>query len=551
LDNLSLRVGVKTDPIHYRYSFGWLFRLLAEEGIGDVQLGSFTEIYHLPDDFFHWLRREAESYGLSITSLFTSNRELGGFLRDEPGWQDVTLKNYKRIIEIGALLGVSSVGSNAGAVLRDRMESKEQGIRRYLDRMKHLMEYAHRRGVATLCLEPMSSLAEPPTLPQEIEHMLRELDEHHRGHPHKTARFGLCFDVAHGYADPSGVVHWDGLELLETALPYLHEIHLKNTDSLFSETFGFSERERSRGTVRVEKFRDLLLSRRESIPVDELVGYLELDGLKRGRDYSDPLLGEALRASLRYLREVFSTDESKRDHSSGVPSGKQEEISVQIAPSIMCVDLCHLEEEVRKLEALKVDLLHFDLMDAHFTPNMPLGFEMIRQLRALTHLPFDVHLMVENNELFVEKLVAIGVQQVSVHAESAVHLDRILETIQRHGMRAGVALNPATPLTVLDYVTERMDFLMLMAVNPGFAGQKLVPSAIRKIRDTRDFLEARGLNIPIEVDGNVSFSNIPRMVAAGADILVAGTSSLFHSAHTLEQNMEELREAVRKGMKRR
>jgi ribulose-phosphate 3-epimerase len=182
---------------------------------------------------------------------------------------------------------------------------------------------------------------------------------------------------------------------------------------------------------------------------------------------------------------------------------------------------------------------------------MPLGFEMIRQLRALTHLPFDVHLMVENNELFVEKLVAIGVQQVSVHAESAVHLDRILETIQRHGMRAGVALNPATPLTVLDYVTERMDFLMLMAVNPGFAGQKLVPSAIRKIRDTRDFLEARGLNIPIEVDGNVSFSNIPRMVEAGADILVAGTSSLFHSAHTLEQNMEELREAVRKGMKRR
>ncbi len=560
LKSLSLKVGLKTDPIDYRYSFEWLFRLLADEGIGDIQLGSFVEIYHLPDEFFLWLKKRAAAYGVSITSMFTSHRELGGFFRSEPGWIDVTERNYRRLIDIGALLGALSVGSNAGAALRDQMDIKDRGVRLYLERMKDLMEYARERGITTLCLEPMSSLAEPPTLPQEIGDMLRELNEHHESHPGKTARFGLCFDVAHGYADQNGVVRFDGMQLLEASLPYLHEVHLKNTDSLFRETFGFSKEQRSYGIIRVEDFRDLLLSRSDEIPVDQIVGYFEFDGLKRGRDYSDYLLGDALRESLRYLNDVFTSElllESDEEASSHLSSKNSPDDaqgssrSVRISPSVMCADLCHLEEQVRELEGLGMDFLHFDLMDAHFTPNMPLGLELIRQLRELTDLPFDVHLMVENNDLFVGWLAEIGVQQVSVHAESALHMDRTLGLIKRSGMSAGVALNPATPLSVLEYVTETMDFVMLMAVNPGFAGQKLVPSAIRKIRDARQWLESRELHLPIEVDGNVSFSNIPNIVAAGADILVAGTSSLFHRERSLQENMRNLQLAIERGLELR
>jgi ribulose-phosphate 3-epimerase len=387
--------------------------------------------------------------------------------------------------------------------------------------------------------------------------MLRELNEHHRGHPDTTARFGVCFDIAHGYADRNGIVRYDGQRLLEASLPYLHEIHLKNTDSLFRETFGFSREQRSYGTIRVEEFRDLLMRRSDEIPVDEIVGYFEFDGLKRGRDYSDHLLGDALRESLRYLKEVFRADAYEKSEASELPVGAISAAQtdsrinsrvVKISPSIMCADLCHLEDEVRELERLEVDFLHFDLMDAHFTPNMPLGLELIRRLRGLTDLAFDVHLMVEDNELFIQWLADIGVEQVSVHAESARHLDRTLEVIKRGGMAAGAVLNPATPLSVLDNVVEGMDFLMLMTVNPGFAGQKMVPSALGKIRDSKLWLENRGADLPVEVDGNVSFSNVPRMVAAGADVLVAGTSSLFHSGRSLNENMRDLRSAVEKGV---
>jgi len=230
---------------------------------------------------------------------------------------------------------------------------------------------------------------------------------------------------------------------------------------------------------------------------------------------------------------------------------KPMERPIQISPSLMCADLCRLEEEVRALESEGVDSLHFDIMDAHFVPNLPLGLELVRQLRKRTQLPFDVHLMVEDNRLFIDKLVSLGVQSISVHAESALHLDQILESIGRHGVHAGVALNPATPLSALEYVLERLDFVLLMTVNPGFAGQKLVPSALRKIADCRNFLKARGFDLLIEVDGNVSFKNIPGMVAAGADILVAGTSSLFHESATLRKNMSRLREAVERGMQMR
>jgi ribulose-phosphate 3-epimerase len=187
-------------------------------------------------------------------------------------------------------------------------------------------------------------------------------------------------------------------------------------------------------------------------------------------------------------------------------------------------------------------------MDGHFVPNMPLGLSVIEQLRPLTKVPFEVHLMVEDNDFFIKRLLEMNVQSISIHAESAFHLDRSLAFIRDGGARAGVALNPATPMNVLSYVTNRCDYLQLMTVNPGFAGQALVPSALRKIAECRKFLGVGGVDVPIEVDGNVSFASISGMVSAGADILVAGTSSVFSPGESYRTNMVRTRECAAIGM---
>ena len=542
---LQLQLGVKTDPIEYRYSYDWLFRLMADEDVRHVQLGTFFEMYQLPDEFFLDLRRQAESYGLTISSVFTTHRELGGFFMPDPAWQEVARKNFARLIEIGGLLGAPSVGSNPGAVWRDRMATKPEGLRCYLDNVKQLMIYAPQVGVSTLTIEPMSCLAEPPTLPGEMQDMAEELLAHHRAHPETTASVGYCADVAHGYADEDGAVRYDNFQLLEVSLPYLSEVHLKNTDALFDKTFGFSEEERARGIVSIPEVRDFLSARAEVIPVRPLIGYLEIGGPKLGRDYSDRLLGEALRSSLRHLRETWLSAALPVNNTAPAPN------SVQLAPSMMCADMTHLADDLQALESAGVDLLHFDLMDGHFVPNMPLGLVTLQQLRPLTTLPFDVHLMVENNDFFVRHLLDIGVQQISVHAESSTHLDRTLALIKSGGARAGVALNPHTPISALDYSLEQLDFVLLMTVNPGFAGQRMVESALRKIADCRAYLDARAPHVPIMVDGNVSFGNAPLMVAAGADILVCGTSSIFAPAGTYAGNARKTREAAAAGLAER
>ena len=309
MSELRLQVGIKTDPIEYRYSYEWLFRLLAEEDIHHAQLGSFVEFFLLPDSFFIDLRRLAEKYEVSISSLFTTHRELGGFFRNEhPAWADVTRRNHKRLIEVGALIGARSVGSNPGAVMRDQMDFKEEGLRRYLTHMKEMMHYAHARGVPKLTIEPMSCLAEPPTLPDEIRGMAEELLAYHREYPTETAAVGYCVDVAHGYADRGGNVQWDNMQLVAVTLPYLDHVHLKNTDHIFNATFGFSPEERERGIVQIEAVRALLLANADLIPVEEVVGYLEIGGPKTGRDYSDYKLEGMLRESLRYLRQTFRSD---------------------------------------------------------------------------------------------------------------------------------------------------------------------------------------------------------------------------------------------------
>jgi ribulose-phosphate 3-epimerase len=227
---------------------------------------------------------------------------------------------------------------------------------------------------------------------------------------------------------------------------------------------------------------------------------------------------------------------------------------VRVSPSVMCVDLCHLERGVRQLEAAGADLLHVDVADGHFVPNLLLGLDVIRQLRPKTALGLDVHLMVENPDDYVDLLAEIGVEMVAVHAEACRHLDRTLTEIRRRGMKAGAALNPATPIAALEYVRERLDFVLLMTVNPGFAGQKLVAGAIRKIADCRRLLDdqpSQAAHVPIMADGNVSFEHIPKMVAAGAGILVAGTSSWFHPEGSLRENAAKTQAAIAAGMEMR
>lgn len=224
---------------------------------------------------------------------------------------------------------------------------------------------------------------------------------------------------------------------------------------------------------------------------------------------------------------------------------------IRIAPSVMCADLCNLEKDIQGLEKSGIDLLHFDLMDAHFVPNMPIGLTLIQQLRQKTDCDFDIHLMVEDNDFFVNAVANIGVQQIAVHAESATHLDRTLSVIQEYDIKAGVALNPATPLSAISYVIDRLDFVLIMTVNPGFAGQKIVPATLQKISDCKAFLDKYGVNLPIEVDGNVSFENIPKMVAAGADILVGGSSSVFHTTGSRAENIQRIHQAISSGLEDR
>ncbi|MGQ9502188.1 MAG: sugar phosphate isomerase/epimerase family protein [Anaerolineae bacterium] len=305
--SLTLQLGVKTDPVEYRFSYEWLFRLMAEEGVQHAQLGSFFEMTLLPDEFFVHLRKQAERYGVRISSVFTTHRELGGCFRSEPGWEDVTRRTFRRFLEIGALVGADMVGGSAGAVLRDQMDKKDKGVKRYLHFIKEMLSYAYHCGVPCVIIEPMSCLAEPPTLPEEIQAWGEELTTYHLANLDHTAAFGYCVDVAHGYIDRHEHVVWDHMELLHAALPYARALHLKNTDQRYETTFGFTEEERERGIIQIVAVRDLVLSHADQIPTDTLVGYLEIGGPKLGRDYSDYKLERQLRESFRYLREVWDT----------------------------------------------------------------------------------------------------------------------------------------------------------------------------------------------------------------------------------------------------
>ncbi len=200
-----------------------------------------------------------------------------------------------------------------------------------------------------------------------------------------------------------------------------------------------------------------------------------------------------------------------------------------LSPSLICLDMCNLESQAQILERNGISVLHVDILDGHFSPSMPLGLDTVRQLRAKTHLAFDCHVMVTEQDYFVDELLDIGVQQIVFHAETQPHIDGMLNRIHAKGVRAGVALKPATPLSVLDYVLEKCDAVLLMLINPGYAfmkGEKQVPYAGRKIRDLRGMIEARELDTKIELDGRISARNIEDWGSGLADVFVTGSTCL-------------------------
>ncbi len=306
----ELTLGVKSDPITYRYSFDWLFDLMAQEGVFYLQLGTFFELYFLPDEYFVELRGKAEKRGIIIDSVFSAYRELGGFLRLDPRHEQVAWRTYLRLMEVARLVGARSCGACMGALFRDRMERREEAIANYLKNAKMFLHEAKKRGLQCLTLEPMSCYAEPPCSIREVVWIGKELDAYHRENPETTARFGFCADVSHGWANQNKEIVEDSLAYFAATFPYLWEFHFKNTDAIFHETFGFEPENLSRGIVNVREIRHLFEEKGETIPQEKLVGYLELPGPKLGRDYSDILLERMLRESLRHLKSEFLQERS-------------------------------------------------------------------------------------------------------------------------------------------------------------------------------------------------------------------------------------------------
>jgi len=195
-----------------------------------------------------------------------------------------------------------------------------------------------------------------------------------------------------------------------------------------------------------------------------------------------------------------------------------------LAPSILSADFAHLGAALRTIEAAGAALVHIDVMDGHFVPNLTIGLPVIASLRAASSLPFDVHLMIEHPSRWVEAYIGAGADMISVHVEADPHLHRTVQLIRSRGVRAGVAINPGTPVSLLEAVLPDLDHVLVMSVNPGFSGQDFVPVALEKLATLKAEVARRGLSVRLEVDGGVKRENAGRLVAAGADILVAGSA---------------------------
>ena len=216
--------------------------------------------------------------------------------------------------------------------------------------------------------------------------------------------------------------------------------------------------------------------------------------------------------------------------------------TIDIAPSILSADFSRLNEEIEAVKRGGATILHVDVMDGHFVPNLTVGLPVVKSIAKSTDLPIDAHLMISEPGRYAEQFVAAGASMVSVHVEADAHLHRTLASIKTAGAQAGVVLNPATPIESLTEALVYADYVLVMSVNPGFGGQKFIPTSIDKLRRLRRMIEDRHLNVRIEIDGGVDLENIANVVAAGAEIIVAG-SAIFGAANP-ELAVRELRDAT-------
>lgn len=213
---------------------------------------------------------------------------------------------------------------------------------------------------------------------------------------------------------------------------------------------------------------------------------------------------------------------------------------VKIAPSILSADFARLAEEVRKVEAAGADWIHVDVMDGHFVPNLTVGPPIVESLRKVTRLPLDVHLMITNADAYIGAFADAGADYLTVHVEACPHLHRTVQAIKERGVRAGVTLNPATSVSTLEEIAAAADLILVMSVNPGFGGQRFIPSIVDKIAKVRELLDRVHSPALLEVDGGIKVDNVGLVVEAGADVLVAG-SAIFSSsdyAHTIKAMRE-------------
>ena len=214
---------------------------------------------------------------------------------------------------------------------------------------------------------------------------------------------------------------------------------------------------------------------------------------------------------------------------------------VRISPSILSADFARLGEEVCAVDQAGADWIHVDVMDGHFVPNITIGPGVVKALRPHSAKPFDVHLMISPVDPFLSAFAEAGADIITVHPEAGPHLHRTLQHIRSLGKKAGVSLNPATPAKMLDYVLEDVDLVLVMSVNPGFGGQSFIDSQLRKIEAIRKKIDALGKPIDLEVDGGIDVKTAPRAIAAGADVLVAGTATFRGGSDKYAANIKELR----------